>query len=93
MYAPFLAAFPSNNGKVLLVLPPLAKLRSIVERYRSMSDVVGISANKKGTLQLTVQTQRIRADTAWNGLTNVADKKISTDDALSRCSACLYCIM
>jgi hypothetical protein len=37
---------------------------------RSLSDVVGISANRSGQFKLSIQTQRIKADTVWSNLTN-----------------------
>lgn len=55
---------------VHIILPPLQKVRTVVDRMRSLSDVVGISANRAGQFKLSIQTQRIKADTVWNSLTN-----------------------
>ncbi|KZT40004.1 cell cycle checkpoint [Sistotremastrum suecicum HHB10207 ss-3] len=55
---------------VHIVLPPLQKLRTVVERLRSLSDVIGIFANGSGQLKLAIQTERIKSDTLWTGLTN-----------------------
>ena len=58
------------NKQVHIILPPLQKLRTVTERLKSLSDVVGISANKSGNLKLSIQTQRIKADTIWSNLEN-----------------------
>jgi HUS1 checkpoint protein len=57
-------------AQVHIILPPLQKVRTVVDRMRSLSDVVGISANRTGQLKLSIQTQRIKADTVWSNLTN-----------------------
>jgi len=54
---------------VHIILPPLQKLRTVVDRMRALSDVVGISANRAGQLKLSIQTQRIKVDTIWSNLT------------------------
>ncbi|TFY56033.1 hypothetical protein EVJ58_g7878 [Rhodofomes roseus] len=57
--------------KVHILLPPLAKLRTVVERMRPLAaDVIGIRANLSGCLQLCAQTDNARVDVSWNGLSN-----------------------
>ncbi|KAH9911380.1 checkpoint protein Hus1/Mec3, partial [Fomitopsis serialis] len=57
--------------EVHIILPPLAKLRAVVERMRPLAaDVIGIRANLSGCLQLCAQTDNSRVDVAWNGLSN-----------------------
>lgn len=57
--------------QVHILLPPLAKMRSVVERMRPLAaDVIGIRANLSGCLQLCAQTDAARVDVSWNGLTN-----------------------
>jgi len=55
---------------VHIILPPLQKVRTVVDRMKALSNVVGISANRSGQLKLSIQTQRIKADTVWSNLTN-----------------------
>ncbi|KAH9838729.1 cell cycle checkpoint [Rhodofomes roseus] len=57
--------------EVHILLPPLAKLRTVVERMRPLAaDVIGIRANLSGCLQLCAQTDNARVDVSWNGLSN-----------------------
>ncbi|KZT65911.1 cell cycle checkpoint [Daedalea quercina L-15889] len=57
--------------EVHILLPPLAKLRTVVERMRPLAaDVIGIRANLSGCLQLCAQTDAARVDVSWNGLSN-----------------------
>ncbi|KAH8828512.1 cell cycle checkpoint [Flagelloscypha sp. PMI_526] len=39
-----------------IVLPSLAKIRTIIERLRPMSDLLSIRANNTGTLQISIRT-------------------------------------
>ncbi|CAK5270303.1 unnamed protein product [Mycena citricolor] len=54
---------------VNIVLPPLQKLRPIVERLRSMSDYLLVRANNSGCLNLSVQTDSVSVDTEWKNCT------------------------
>jgi len=57
--------------EVHILLPPLAKLRTVVERIRPLAgEVVAIRASSSGCLQIAAQTESARVDVAWNGLTN-----------------------
>ncbi|KAF7789756.1 hypothetical protein EIP86_000702 [Pleurotus ostreatoroseus] len=55
---------------VHILLPPLAKLRTVVERLRVHADVVGLRANRVGRLVLSVSTESVSTDVAWDGLNN-----------------------
>ena len=60
----------STLGQVHILLPPLQKLRTIVERLRPLSDVIAIRCNNNGKLQISVQTESVSVDTQWSGCTN-----------------------
>lgn len=61
----------SDRMQVHILLPPLAKLRTVVERIRPLAgEVVAIRASSSGCLQISAQTESARVDVAWNGLTN-----------------------
>lgn len=47
------------------MLPPLAKMRAVVERMRNLSDVIAVRANSSGRLQLSASTEVVKADIAW----------------------------
>ncbi|KAI8980619.1 cell cycle checkpoint [Trametes punicea] len=56
---------------VHILLPSLAKLRTVVERLRPLAaDGVIFRANHKGELQLAVNTDNARVEVGWGGLTN-----------------------
>jgi HUS1 checkpoint protein len=48
------------------MLPPLAKMRAVVERMRYLSDVIAVRANSSGCLQLSASTEAVKADITWN---------------------------
>ncbi|KAG7452492.1 cell cycle checkpoint [Guyanagaster necrorhizus] len=53
-----------------ILLPPLQKLRTIVDRLRPMSNVLGVRANNNGCLQFSIHTESVKVDTEWKGCTN-----------------------
>ncbi|OJT14004.1 Checkpoint protein hus1 [Trametes pubescens] len=56
---------------VHILLPPLAKLRMVVERLRPLSaDGVTFRANHSGELQLAATTDNARVEVGWGGLNN-----------------------
>ncbi|KAI0352210.1 cell cycle checkpoint [Trametes cingulata] len=56
---------------VHILLPSLAKLRTVVERLRPLAaDGVTFRANHAGELQLAVNTDNARVEVGWGGLTN-----------------------
>jgi len=48
-----------------LILPPLAKIRTVVERMAKLSHVVGFSANKEGIFKLEIATDSVTVETQW----------------------------
>lgn len=60
---------------VHILLPPLSKMRTVVERLRSHADYVAVRANNSGCLQLSVSTDSVKTDVNWNGLSNPSMNK------------------
>ncbi|KAG0701223.1 cell cycle checkpoint [Suillus ampliporus] len=50
---------------VHILLPPLQKLRTIVERLRPLSDVLALRANNSGNLQVSISTDTVKLETQW----------------------------
>jgi len=63
---------------VQIMLPPLAKMRTVVERMRNLSDVIAVRANSSGCLQLSASTEVVKADITWNSCTH---PRIAADGA------------
>lgn len=55
---------------VHILLPPLQKLRTIVERLRPLSDVLALRANNSGKLQMAISTDSVKVETQWIGCAN-----------------------
>ncbi|KAI0259104.1 cell cycle checkpoint [Gloeopeniophorella convolvens] len=55
---------------VQIMLPPLAKMRTVVERMRTLSDIIAVRANSSGCLQLSASTEVVKADITWNNCTH-----------------------
>ncbi|KAF8071503.1 checkpoint protein Hus1/Mec3 [Lyophyllum atratum] len=53
-----------------ILLPPLQKLRTVVDRLKPMSDVLAIRANNNGCLQLSISTESVKVDTEWKDCSN-----------------------
>ncbi|KAG2086745.1 cell cycle checkpoint [Suillus cothurnatus] len=53
------------DPEVHVLLPPLLKLRTIVERLRPLSDVLALRANNSGVLQLSINTDTVKLETQW----------------------------
>jgi HUS1 checkpoint protein len=68
------------------MLPPLAKMRAVVERMRNLSDVIAVRANSSGRLQLSASTEVVNADITW---TNCSHPRIGQSDSLV---ALLFCM-
>ncbi|KAI0658275.1 cell cycle checkpoint [Cubamyces menziesii] len=73
---------------VHILLPALAKLRTVVERLRPLAnDGVIFRANHNGELQLAVTTDNARVEVGWSGLTNPtmakdpSSQNTNTDDS------------
>lgn len=56
--------------QVHILLPPLLKLRTIVERLKAQSDIIGVRASKSGDLVLSLGTDNVKTDVSWTGLNN-----------------------
>ncbi|KAG6874434.1 hypothetical protein C0993_000589, partial [Termitomyces sp. T159_Od127] len=56
--------------KVHILLPPLQKLRTVVDRMKVMSDILAVRANNRGVLRLSINTETVKVDTEWKGCTN-----------------------
>ncbi|KAL5485879.1 HUS1 [Sanghuangporus weigelae] len=65
-----------------ILLPPLQKLRTIVERMRSMADVLCVQANHRGGLRLSVESDQVRVQTQWSKciIPNLGSDRSHTDD-------------
>jgi HUS1 checkpoint protein len=55
--------------QIHILLPPLHKLRTVVDRLRIMSDVLGVRANYNGCLRLSINTETVKVDTEWKNCT------------------------
>ncbi|KAH8094491.1 cell cycle checkpoint [Cristinia sonorae] len=55
---------------VHILLPPLAKLRTVVDHLRAHCDTIAVHANGSGKLQISVSTEDVKTDVTWTGLTN-----------------------
>ncbi|KAF8338584.1 checkpoint protein Hus1/Mec3 [Amanita rubescens] len=55
---------------VHVLLPPLNKLRTIVERLRPMANVLAFRANNNKKLQLSIFTESVKVETDWNNCVN-----------------------
>jgi HUS1 checkpoint protein len=67
--------------QVQIMLPPLAKMRAVVERMRNLSDVIAVRANSSGRLQLSASTEVVKADITW---TNCSHPRIGKSSATLR---------
>ncbi|TFY83330.1 hypothetical protein EWM64_g682 [Hericium alpestre] len=53
-----------------ILLPPLLKLRTIVDRLRPLADVIAVRANGSGKLQISAATESAKMDVVWEGCAN-----------------------
>ncbi|KAJ7784585.1 checkpoint protein Hus1/Mec3 [Mycena metata] len=65
---------------VHIILPPLQKLRPIVERLRPMSDFLAVRANNNGRLQLSIRTDTVNVDTEWKNCKNTNRASTASQD-------------
>lgn len=66
--------------QVHILLPPLSKLRTVVERLRPLAEEgIHFRANYSGELQLSTSTENARMEIGWSGLTNPPMCKCRTD--------------
>jgi HUS1 checkpoint protein len=73
------------------MLPPLAKMRAIVERMRNLSDVIAVRANSSGCLQLSASTEVVKADITWTNCSHPRIGKFAARSSYSHllCYRCL----
>jgi HUS1 checkpoint protein len=48
-----------------IILPPLQKLRIIVDKLRPMSNILAFRANHNGQIQISISTESVKLDTRW----------------------------
>ncbi|KAG1896916.1 cell cycle checkpoint [Suillus fuscotomentosus] len=70
------------DPEVHVLLPPLLKIRTIVERLRPLSDVLALRANNSGILQLSINTDTVKLETQWVkcGNPSMAKHEIAQND-------------
>ncbi|KAG2749934.1 cell cycle checkpoint [Suillus brevipes Sb2] len=68
------------DPEVHILLPPLLKLRTIVERLRPLSDVLALRANNNGVLQLSINTDTVKLETQWVKCGNPSMAQNDEDD-------------
>lgn len=76
-HLPYRYANRSSISQTHILLPPLQKLRTIVERMRPMSDILSIRANNSGSLQISINTESVKVDTEWK---NCKNPKMTEED-------------
>ncbi|KAJ4482252.1 checkpoint protein Hus1/Mec3 [Lentinula aciculospora] len=52
-----------------VLLPSLQKMRTIVERLRTQSDLLAVRASHNGCLRLSINTESVKVDTDWKDCT------------------------
>ncbi|PPQ69301.1 hypothetical protein CVT26_001619 [Gymnopilus dilepis] len=62
---------------LLILLPPLQKLRTIVERLNHMSDVMAFQANNNKRLKVAIRTESVNIETEW---TNCQHPTVADED-------------
>ncbi|KAJ2720666.1 Checkpoint protein hus1 [Coemansia sp. Benny D115] len=60
------------DGQVHIMMPPIANVRSVAERMRSMGDRVAVSANKRGEVNVRVANDLVDITTFFRGLENLS---------------------
>ncbi|KIO28397.1 hypothetical protein M407DRAFT_71850 [Tulasnella calospora MUT 4182] len=50
---------------VNIILPPLAKMRTVVERMAKLSSIIGFSASQSGLVKLEIGTEVVGVETVW----------------------------
>ncbi|KAJ7593722.1 checkpoint protein Hus1/Mec3 [Mycena floridula] len=53
-----------------VLLPPLQKLRLIIDRMRPMSDVLSVRADNNGCLKIGINTESVNIETEWKNCAN-----------------------
>lgn len=58
--------FPET--RVRIYLPPIKKLRAVVERMRAVSDYMYLYANRGGVFRARVETESVVIETTWSDM-------------------------
>ncbi|KAF8885878.1 cell cycle checkpoint [Gymnopilus junonius] len=58
------------KADLLILLPPLQKLRTIVERLNHMSDVMAFQADNNKRLKVSIRTESVNIETEWTNCQN-----------------------
>ena len=58
------------SSQVHILLPPLLKLRTIVEWLQPMSDILVVRANNNKCLQLLIHTEGVKVEMEWKDCMN-----------------------
>ncbi|KAK7043886.1 Checkpoint protein hus1 [Paramarasmius palmivorus] len=53
-----------------ILLPPLQKLRTIIDKLKPMSEILSVRASNSGCFQLSINTESVKVETEWQNLTN-----------------------
>lgn len=51
--------------QIHIILPPLAKIRTVVERMAKLSPIIGFSAQAEGNLKVEIATDSVAVETIW----------------------------
>ncbi|KAG8924007.1 hypothetical protein FRC00_005616 [Tulasnella sp. 408] len=57
--------FTQQAEQVNIILPPLAKMRTVVERMAKLSPIIGFSASQSGLVKLEIGTEVVGVETVW----------------------------
>ena len=55
-----------KKKKVQIMHHPFRKMLDVIERMRSLSDLIAVHANSSGCLQLSASTEVVKSDITWN---------------------------
>lgn len=67
-----------------ILLPPLQKIRTIVERLRPMSDILAVRANNNGILKVSIHTEGVKVDTEWKGCIHPETQNNNPDNPVNK---------
>ena len=71
-----------TDGKVYIVMPPLAEVRAVTDQLRFLSSQVCLAANHEGSLKLEVIDSEVVGEASWSHLEHprVQHTEITTVD-------------
>lgn len=55
------------DPNIHILLPPLTKVRTVVERMKPMANVLTVRANNNGNFKLSINNDNVHVDTEWKG--------------------------